>query len=110
MKYHVEMHDFIHLGKANTWYIYFNNMQQWRGVVYELNPTFFDFVDDFLHYITQSSKRFFGGGGWTWRLVVILLFLQIGEVSFNVINPHISITHGFLERSSLAFSSSNSLS
>ncbi len=78
MKYHVKMHDFIHLGKANTWYIYCNNMQQWCGVVYELNPTFFDFVDDFLHHITHSSKHFYHGGGWTWRLVVILFFFHIG--------------------------------
>jgi hypothetical protein len=27
-------------------------------VVFELNPTFFDFIDDFLHYVTHLSKRF----------------------------------------------------
>jgi hypothetical protein len=58
MKYHVEMHDFIRIGKANTLYICCNNMQQWCGVVYELNPTFFDFVNDFLNYFTHSNKCF----------------------------------------------------
>jgi len=52
--------------------------QQWCGVVYELNPTFFDLIDDFLHYVTHSSKHFFCGGGWTWRLVVIFFFFHIG--------------------------------
>ncbi len=78
MKYHVGMHDFICLGKANTSYIYCNNMQQWCGVVYELNLAFFDFVDDFLHYVTHLNKHFFRESGWTWRLVVILLFFHIG--------------------------------
>jgi hypothetical protein len=45
MKYHVGMHDFICVGKVNTSYICCNNTQQWCGVVYELNSTFFDFVD-----------------------------------------------------------------
>jgi hypothetical protein len=65
MKYHVEMHDFIHLTKMNTLYICYNNMQQWCGVVYELNPTFFDFIDNFLHFVTHSNKRFLHGGGST---------------------------------------------
>ncbi len=65
MKYHGGMHDFIRLGKVNTSYIYYNNMQQWCDVVYGLNPTFFDFIDDLLHYVTHSNKHFFCGGGWT---------------------------------------------
>jgi hypothetical protein len=64
----------FHLGKVNTSYIYRNNRKQWCGVVYDLNPTFFEFVDDFLHYVIHLSKRFLCGGGWTWRLVVILFF------------------------------------
>jgi hypothetical protein len=47
-------------------------------VVYELNPTFFDFVDDFLRYVTHSNKHFLHRGGWIWRLVVILLFFHMG--------------------------------
>jgi hypothetical protein len=65
MKYNVEMHNFIHLRKANISYIYCNNTQQWCGVVYELNPIFFDFVDDLLHYVTHSNKLFLCKGGWT---------------------------------------------
>jgi hypothetical protein len=30
-------------------------------VVFELNFTFFDFIDDFLHYVTHLGKRFFVG-------------------------------------------------
>jgi hypothetical protein len=52
------MHDFIHLGKVNTSYICCNNMQQCCGVVYELNPNFFDFIDEFLHYVTYLSECF----------------------------------------------------
>jgi hypothetical protein len=78
MKYHVGMHDFMQPGKANTSYIYCNNMQQWCGVVYELNPNFFDFIDDLLHYVIHSNKCFFLGGRWTWRLIVIFLFFHIG--------------------------------
>ncbi len=80
MKYHAGMHDFIHLGEANTSYICCNNTQQWCGVVYELNPTFLDFIDDFLHYVTHLNMCFFHGGGWTWRLVVIFLFFHIGGI------------------------------
>jgi hypothetical protein len=65
MKYHVKRHDFIHFRKTNILYIYFNNTQKWCGVVYELNPIFFDFVDDFLHYVTHSNNHFLSGGGWT---------------------------------------------
>jgi len=78
MKIYVEMHDFIQLRYANISYIYCSKIQQWCGVVYELNSTFFDFVDDFLHYVTHLNKHFFRGVGWTWRLVVILLFSHIG--------------------------------
>jgi hypothetical protein len=49
------------LEKLNTLYICCNNKQQLYGVVYESNPTFFDFIDDFLHYVTHSSKCFFVG-------------------------------------------------
>ncbi len=59
---------------VNTSYIYCKNTQQWCGVFYELNPTFFDFIDDFLHYVTHLNKRFFYLGGWTGRLIVIFFF------------------------------------
>ncbi len=78
MKCHVGMHDFICLGKVNTSYRCCNNTQQWCGVVDELNPVFFNFIDDLLHYVTHLSKHFLRGGGWIWRLVVIFLFLHIG--------------------------------
>ncbi len=78
MKYHAKMHDFICIGKANTSYICCNNMQQWCGVVYELEPTFFYFIDDFLHYVTHLSKRFLCECGWIWRLIVIFFFFPIG--------------------------------
>ncbi len=80
MKYHARMHDFICLGKAYTSYIYWNNTQQWCGVVYELNPTFFDFINDFLHYVTHLNKRFFRGDGWTWKFVVIIFFHIGGSI------------------------------
>ncbi len=61
MKYHVGMHDFIHLGKVNILYICYNNTQEWCNVVYELNPTFFDFIDDFVHMSPIRAKTFFVG-------------------------------------------------
>ncbi len=35
--------------------------------------------------VTHSNKSFFRGGGWTWRLVVILLFFHIGG---SIIRSH----------------------
>jgi hypothetical protein len=64
------MHD--HLPWKGKYLIHLlQNMQQWCGVVYELNPTFFDFNGEFLHYVTHLNKRFFHGGQWTWKLVMI---------------------------------------
>jgi hypothetical protein len=48
------------------------------GMVYELNPTFLNFIDDFLHYVTHPIKHFFHGDEWTWKLVVIIFFFDIG--------------------------------
>jgi hypothetical protein len=76
----------------------------------KLNPTFLHFVDDFLHYVTHLSKHFLHGGGWTWRLVMILLFSILGKVSSSVISSHISTTHGYLKWFSLLSSSLDSLS
>jgi len=77
MKYHAEMHDYICIGKVNTSYICCNNAQQWSGVVYKLNPTFFDFVDDLLHYVTHSNKHFLRGGGGTWSWFWSFFFFHI---------------------------------
>jgi len=78
MKNHVGMHDFAYFEKVNTLYICCNHLQQWCGMVYELNPTLFDFIDDFLLYVTHLSKHFFYEGKWIWRLVVIRFFFDIG--------------------------------
>ncbi len=45
---------------------YFKHLMQphtiWCGMVNELNPTFFYFIDDSLHYITHLGKGYFCGG------------------------------------------------
>ncbi len=74
------------------------------GVVYELNPTFFDFIDDFLRYVFYVGANELEG--WLWSF----FFSTLGEVSFGVISLHISTTHGFSYKFSLTSSSSNSLS
>ncbi len=77
LKNHIKMHD--HLPFQGKYFVHLlQNMQQWCGMVYELNPTFFDFNGDFLHYVTHLNKCFFHGGEWTWKLVMILFFFDIG--------------------------------
>jgi hypothetical protein len=41
---------------------YFGHLNQMMAWSNELNPTFFYFIDDFLHYITDLGKGFFCGG------------------------------------------------
>ncbi len=77
LKNYVRMHD--HLPWKGKYFIHLlQNTQQWCGVVYELNPTFFNFNGGFLHYVTHSNKHFLHGGKRIWKSVRILLFFNIG--------------------------------
>ncbi len=74
-------------------YICCNHTQQWFGMVYELNSTFFDFIDDFLHYVAHLSNHFLCEGKWIWSLIMILFFFDIKGSIIDVISPNMSLTH-----------------
>jgi len=66
MENHAWMHCFIYLGKAHTLNMWGNHMQQWCGMVNELNITFFHFIQNLLHYDIYVHKCSMCGGLQVW--------------------------------------------